>query len=140
MAGIYFGSDLGKRALGRLEEEQIVWLTTTSPNGTPLPTPVWFLWHENAVLIYSQPDTAKLKGINRNGRVALNFNADEHGGNVIIFKGNAEIVADGAPASSIPEYVTKYAVGMKSLGLPPEHFAAEYSALIRVTPDRLNGF
>lgn len=140
MAGIDFDSDLGKRSLGRLEGEQIVWLTTTSPNGTPLPTPVWFLWHDNAVLIYSQPDTAKLKGINRNGRVALNFNSDEHGGNVIILKGNAEIVTDGPPASSIPEYVAKYAGGMSSLKMSPEAFAGEFSELIRVSPDRLNGF
>ncbi len=140
MAGIDFDSDIGKRAIGRLEGEQVVWLTTISPNGTPLPTPVWFLWHDSAALIYSQPDTAKIKGIHRNERVALNFNSDEHGGNVIILKGRAEVVVDGTPASSIPDYVAKYAGGMKSLGLPPEHFAAEYSQLIRVTPDRLNGF
>lgn len=140
MAGIDFTTDLGKRALERLQNEQVLWLTTTSPNGTPLPTPVWFLWQDDAVLIYSQPDTAKIKAIQDHQRVALNFNSDEHGGNVVILKGNAEILADGRPASSIPEYVTKYSAGMTSLGMPPERFAGEYSELIRVTPDRLSGF
>jgi PPOX class probable F420-dependent enzyme len=140
MTNIDFESDLGKRALSRLGAEQIVWLSTTSANGTPLPTPVWFLWHDDTVLIYSQPDTAKVKAILRNGRVALNFNSDEHGGNVVILKGTAEIVSNGPAANEVPAYVEKYAGGMASLNMPPEQFAAEYSQMIRVTPDRLTGF
>ena len=140
MAHIDFNSDIGKRALDRLESEQVVWLTTTSPNGTPLPTPVWFLWHENDVLIYSQPNTAKLNAIRHNERIALNFNSDEHGGNVVILKGAAEIVGDGFPATSLPAYLAKYAGGLDSLNMSPEAFAAEYSELIRISPDRLTGF
>ena len=140
MAKIDFDSDIGKRSVARLENEQVVWLTTTSPSGTPLPTPVWFLWHENAVLIYSQPDTAKLKAIQRHERVALNFNSDEHGGNVIILKGAAEIVGKSLPVTSLPAYLAKYAGGLDSLNMSPEAFAAEYSELIRISPDRLTGF
>ncbi len=140
MPSIDFGSDLGKRAVARLQGEQVVWLTTTSPSGTPLPTPVWFLWHENTVLIFSQPNTAKLSAIQRHERVALNFNSDEHGGNVIILKGAAEIVGSGLPPTSFPAYLAKYAGGFNSLNMTPEAFAAEYSELIRVSPDRLTGF
>lgn len=140
MATIDFGSDHGQRALSRLESEQIAWLTTTSPNGTPMPTPVWFLWQDGVVLIYSQPETAKIRAIRRNGRVALNFNSDVHGGNVVVLKGIAEIVPDGPPAASLPAYVAKYDGGMRSLNLSPDEFTAEYSLLIQVTPDRLSGF
>jgi len=140
MAKIDFDSDIGKRALNRLESEQVVWFTTTSPNGTPLPTPVWFLWHENNVLIFSQPNTAKMKAIQHNERVALNFNSDEHGGNVIILKGAAEIVGNSVPATSLPAYLEKYAGGLNSLNMSPEAFAGEYSELIRISLDRLSGF
>ena len=140
MADIDFTTDEGKRALQRLETEQIVWLTTTSPNGTPLPTPVWFLWHDDAVLIYSQPNTAKLAGIGRNSRVALNFNSDEHGGHVVILKGSAAIAGTTLPVTSLPGYLEKYAGGFESLNMTPEAFAAEYSELIRITPDRLTAF
>lgn len=140
MSGIDFSSDIGKRALSRLEDEQIVWLTTTSPNGTPQPSPVWFLWDDGAILIFSQPNTPKLKAIWRNERVSLNFNSTEHGGDVVILQGSAEIAGDDPPATAYPAYLAKYAGGMESLKLSPEAFAAEYSELIRVLPDRLRGF
>jgi PPOX class probable F420-dependent enzyme len=140
MTSVDFTSDCGKRALGRLESEQVVWLTTTSPNGTPQPSPVWFLWDDDAVLIFSQPNTPKLKGIGRNERVSLNFNATEHGGDIVILQGSAEIVGEDPPATSFPAYLTKYAGGFESLKMSPEAFAAEYSQLIRVSPDRLRGW
>ncbi|MGO1239848.1 MAG: hypothetical protein ACTMHU_00280, partial [Cellulosimicrobium funkei] len=33
---------LGSRAAARLADEQVVWLVTVDPHGTPQPTPVWF--------------------------------------------------------------------------------------------------
>ncbi len=140
MAAIDFTTDEGKRAVNRLETEQVVWLTTTSAKGTPLPTPVWFLWHDDAVLIYSQPDTVKLAGVERNPRVSLNFNSDEHGGHVVILKGSAELAGASLPATSLPAYLEKYAGGFESLKMTPEAFAADFSQLIRVTPDRLTAF
>lgn len=140
MPGIDFNSAFGKRALSRLENEQINWLTTTSPNGTPQPSPVWFLWEEGAILIFSQPATPKLKAIGRNDRVSLHFNSTEHGGDVVILQGSAEIVGNDPPATSYPDYVAKYAGGLESLNLSPEGFASEYSQLIRILPDRLRGF
>ena len=140
MTDINFSSEIGKRALARLENEQVAWLTTLSANGTPMPTPVWFLWHDNAVLIYSEPDTAKVKAIRSHGRVALNFNSDEHGGNIAVIKGSAELVAEPPLLSSIPEYVEKYRQGAESLGMSAEQMAAQYSQQIRIVPDRLTGF
>lgn len=37
-------SEEGKRLAERLDKEQVIWLTTVRQNGTPTPTPVWFLW------------------------------------------------------------------------------------------------
>ena len=140
MVTIDFESDLGKRALDRLENEQVAWLTTVSANGTPLPTPVWFHWQDGVILIYSEPDTAKVRAIRDHPRVALNFNSDEHGGNVVILKGSAELITKSPPLTTIPDYVEKYRQGVESLGLSPEAMAAQYSQQIRITPDRLSGF
>jgi PPOX class probable F420-dependent enzyme len=140
MAKIDFDSDLGKRALKRLENEQVVWLTTTSPSGTPLPTPVWFLWHEDTVLIFSQPNTPKVKAIEKSGTVSLNFNSTEHGGDIVVISGVAERLKGGPPATDYPDYIEKYAEGLTSLGMTAEGFAASYSEHLRVVPHQMRGF
>src|SRR4029453_7250355 len=55
---IHLSTDFGARVAKRLEEEGIVWLTTTSADGTPQPNPVWFLWNGDNVLIFSEPNQA----------------------------------------------------------------------------------
>ena len=66
-------TDSGRRVAQRLENERLVWLTTVAPDGTPQPSPVWFLWDGGSVLIYSQPNRPKLRHIQRNPNVASNF-------------------------------------------------------------------
>jgi PPOX class probable F420-dependent enzyme len=135
-----FGTDFGKRALQRLETEQVVWLTTVTANGTPLPSPVWFLWQDDAVLIYSQPRAPKVRAIRQNSAVALNFNTAYHGDNMVVFRGVAEVVEPSPPANSNAAYIVKYEEGLKSFGATPEEFAADYAQLIRVELTRLRGY
>ena len=137
---VTFEGEFGERAARRLRDEQVVWLTTVGRDGTPQPSPVWFLWEDGAVLIYSQPNTPKVRNIARNGQVALSFNSDEHGGDVVILTGTAEALDGGPQASGNAAYLAKYAGGLDSLKLTPEAFAAEYSMPIRVTPTKLRGF
>jgi len=133
-------SEFGQRVLRRLEQEEVVWLTTCHPDGTPQPSPVWFHWDGESVLIYSQPDTPKLRNIAANPRVALNFNATSTGGDVVVLTGTAEVAADGPPSTDVPAYTEKYRSGIAGLGSDPDAFAAEYAVPIRVTPTRLRGF
>jgi PPOX class probable F420-dependent enzyme len=133
-------TDFGARVARRLEEEQVIWLTTVGPDATPQPSPVWFLWDGETIHIYSQPRTPKLRNIARSPRVSLHFNADEHGGDVVIFTGDARILDDGPPATAVPEYIAKYTGGIASVGMTPDSFAQSYSTPIHVTPTRLRGF
>ena len=140
MSIIDTSSDFGQRAARRLADEQVVWLVTVDSNGSPQPVPVWFLWDGQAALIYSQPNQAKLKNIERSGRASLNFNSDFHGGAVVVLTGTAEIVPSTPPADHISAYIEKYADGIASINMTPESFAASYSVPIRVTPAKLRGF
>ena len=133
-------SEFGQRVLRRLEQEEVVWLTTCRPEGTPQPSPVWFHWDGETLLIYSQPNTLKLRNIAANPRVSLNFNATSTGGDVVVLTGTAEVAADGQPATGVPPYIEKYRSGIAGLGSDPDAFAAEYAVPIRVTPIRLRGF
>ena len=81
----------GKRIARQLDDERVVWLTTVAPSGTPAPTPVWFLWHDDEILISSEPDKAKLRNVAGHPQVTVNFNATHTGGDVGVISGTAVI-------------------------------------------------
>ncbi|MCX6047070.1 MAG: TIGR03667 family PPOX class F420-dependent oxidoreductase [Chloroflexi bacterium] len=121
----------------RLHDEQIIWFTTVRADGTPTPTPVWFLWANDAFLIFSQPAALKVRNIQHNPKVTLNFHTDEYGGNVVVFTGEAHVDPKPLPADELAAYLEKYAEGIKMIGMTPESMQKDFSTVIRVTPTRL---
>jgi PPOX class probable F420-dependent enzyme len=92
------------------------------------------------ILIYSRPNTPKLAHISRNPRVALNFDGDGQGGDIILLTGSA-VIDPGAPRSdTIAEYQAKYGERIPHLGMTAAGFADAYSVPIRVTLEKLTGF
>jgi PPOX class probable F420-dependent enzyme len=130
-------TDSGARAARHLEDDQIVWLTTVGPDGTPQPSPVWFLWNGDTVLIQSQLSTPKLRNIEQRPRVSLHFNCTPNGGDVVILTGDAWVDAGASPVDLDPAYVDKYAGGLQSIGMTPEAFVQDYSVPIRIKPTAL---
>jgi len=131
--------EFGRRVERRLQEEQIIWLTTLRSDLTPQPSPVWFLWDGESFLIYSQPNTQKLRNITRNPTVALNLDGDGQGGDIIVLSGTAQIDASAPKASDLPAYVEKYRAGFARIQMTPQGFASVYSIAIRITPTNLRG-
>ncbi|WP_459545626.1 TIGR03667 family PPOX class F420-dependent oxidoreductase [Nocardia sp. X0981] len=132
-------TDFGARVAERLENEQIVWLTTVGPTGTPQPNPVWFHWQAGSFLIFSQPDRPKLRNIARSPRVALHFNSTAGGAEIVVFGGSAR-VEDAVGPEEVAAYLDKYQEGLAGLATTAEQFRTEYSVPIRVVPDRIRGF
>lgn len=133
-------TDYGKRVERRLKEETIIWLTTVRRDGTPQPSPVWFLWDGETVLIYSRPNQQKQRNIERSSNVSLHFDSDGRGGNIIVLSSTAQIDTDAPPATDLPAYIEKYGEAITRIGMTPESFAAAYSLAIRVTPTDVRGF
>lgn len=134
-------TEFGQRAMRRLREEQVIWLTTTGPDGTPQPRPVWFLLEpDDTILIYSQPRALKVRHIEANPRVALHFNTDAAGEDVVVITGSARIDPTTPLAHQHPAYLDKYHQGVIDLGMTPQQMGKEYCAAIRVTPERVRGF
>ena len=132
-------TEFGQRVERRLREEKIAWLTTVSPAGTPQPVPVWFLWDgADSVLIYSRPETPKLRAIAANPRVSLNLDGNGQGGDIVVASGEAS-VSDDPPAHEVPDYVEKYASLIERNRWTPESFAGDYSVPIRVHVRRVRG-
>ena len=133
-------SPLGRKIEQRLNEEQVIWLTTVDARLAPQPRPVWFHWDGETLLIFSQAEAAKVRHIARNPRVSLNFNTDAGGGEVGVLTGEARLQQAPLDPARVSAYVQKYADGIKDLGLTPESMLAEYRAALLVTPHSLRGF
>ena len=131
-------TEFGARVARRLRDEQIIWLVTAGKDGVPQPSPVWFLWANQRFLIFSEPDKPKLRLIAQNPTVALHFDGDGQGGNIIVFIGTAEVLAQ-APVEEMGPLLDKYGAAIKRLGSTPEKMAQEYSVVFRVTPSRVRG-
>ena len=133
-------TDLGALVARHLREDRIVWLTTVTPGGAPLPSPVWFWWDgADTVYVFSLPDTARTRNIDANPKVSLNFAGDGAGGDIVILSGVASCEPDDAGAHKLPGYVQKYQWGFDRLRLTPEQFASRYSLPVRVRLTRVRG-
>ncbi len=121
-----------------LREEVVVWMTTVTPAGAPLPMPVWFHWDggEN-VAMYSRPG-ARVRNIEANPRVSLNFAGDGGGGDIVVLSGTA-VAHAGQPAHEDRDYLEKYNEHIARIGMTPETFAERYSVPVRVKLVRLRG-
>ncbi len=129
----------GERAARRLRDEPVAWLITVSPDGQPQPSPVWFEWDGASVLLYSKPNTPKLRNIAANPRVSLHLDGNGNGGDIVIVSGTASL-SDDPPADAVPTYVAKYGAFIAGNGWTPAGFAADYSVALRIAPTRLRGW
>jgi PPOX class probable F420-dependent enzyme len=119
--------------------EKIGWLTTVTPKGRPAPRPVWFVLEGDDILVFSKPDTAKLRHLEANPEVSFHLNGNESGGAILVVNGKARV--EEGKASEAPGYLDKYGPSYEAIGFAtPDAFDAEYSVRIRVVPDRSWGW
>ena len=134
------GSEFGARAARHLREDPVLWLTTVAPSGAPSPNPVWFLWDQaSTVQIFSLQDAARVRHLATNPRVALHFDGDGQGGDIIVLSATAAVRPGEPGADAVAGYLTKYDRHIARIGLTPKTFARKYSVPIVVTLTRLRG-
>ena len=130
-------TQFGTRVAAHLRDDVVVWMTTVTPRGSPLPSPVWFHWDgEDSVIMFSQPGTRQ-RNIEANPRVTLNFAGDGRGGDIVVLSGPATI--EEPSPERVEAYVEKYAEHIRRIGQTPESFRARYSVPIRIELTRLRG-
>ena len=133
-------TEKGARANRWLQDDIVAWLVTVTPDGTPVPTPVWFWWDGETVLVYSEPDKPKLRHIAANPRVALALAFDEVGDLRAVITGEAAVDHSAPAAFELPEYIEKYRGEIARLGSNPEAFSGAYSVPIRIRPTKLRAW
>jgi PPOX class probable F420-dependent enzyme len=132
-------TEFGARVARHLRDETVVWLTTVTPAGAPLPAPVWFVWDgAETVRMYSMPG-ARTRNLAANPRVTLNFGGNGRGGDIVIVAGEAAVDRDAPGADRDEAYVEKYAGDIERIGMTPEAFAQRYSEPVRIHFTRVRG-
>jgi PPOX class probable F420-dependent enzyme len=137
---IDFNGDFGKRVLERLQQEEVIWLVTVDRKGFPQPRPVWFQWDGETILIFSQLAGAKIRHIQRNSKVAVNFNCTPGGGDVVVLLGEATVLEGKIGLDRLNAYISKYRQGIEEIGMTPASFESDYHVAIVVKPTALRGF
>lgn len=131
----------GVRAAERLDRELILWLTTVTPGGQPQASPVWFLWVDGEILLYSRAHTPRLANIRTNPRVAASLDGDGEGGDVVSIEGMARIVLERAALTDVPAaYLEKHAAKLAAYGWTMESMLVDYPVEIRIRPTRVRAW
>ena len=126
----------GARALDRLASEKIAWLTTVDPDGQPQASPIWFLWDDGEVLLFSDRRAKRNGNLADNPRVAFNLPTSPGGGDVVTMEGVARMVPDEPASSGNTAYQDKYGAWIADYGWTTAWFDEHYPYAIRITPTR----
>ena len=130
------GSAADRHALERLEADMIAWLATVTPDGQPQVFPIWFLWQDGEILVYSDYRAKRNANIVANPKVALHLHATAGGGDVVVVEGEAR-VDPGAPGPKADTaYLAKYGAWIDDSMGGVDTFAATWNVPIRITPTR----
>jgi len=124
-------------AEARLRREKIAWLTTVRRDGQPQSSPVWFLWRNGEIVVYSKPTTQKVRNVQSNPKVAVHLRDVDEGSDIVSIEGIAEIDESYPAAAAIPAYVTKYRAMIKDINMDPDSFAKSYSVPVRIRPTKI---
>ena len=132
------GTAFGARVARHLREEIVVWMTTVTPGGAPLPMPVWFIWDGGDMIRMHSRRSARVRNLAANPHVSLNFSGDGRGGDIVVLSGTAT-AGDTPPADQDTEYLAKYEEHIARIGMTHETFAQRYSVPVRIRLTRLRG-
>lgn len=133
-------NEVHARALARFGEERIAWFTTIGRDGFPHAVPVWFIVHDDSVLVLSEPATAKVRNLRADDHALVHLEAGADGEQLTVLQGRATI-SERPALEWIDEigaaYEAKYRGGLAGLSLTLESMAGQYSCVIQLRPVKL---
>jgi PPOX class probable F420-dependent enzyme len=127
----------GAWAAEHLAVDVVGWLTTVAADGRVQSSPIWFLWDGETILIYSQPDTPKLRNIAAHPQVSLNLNSDPYADHALVIEGIAAVDETAPPCDVHPAYAAKYRAPLAHGEMDPAQMARDFSVALRITPTRI---
>jgi PPOX class probable F420-dependent enzyme len=123
-----------------LAEDVVGWLTTTAADGRVQSSPVSFLWDGDTVLVYSKPETPKIRNIAANPQVSFHLNTDEYGDHVLVFEGTAELDAAASNWGANAGMLAKYREPLRHWELDEAETSRDFSTAIRIRPTHVRAW
>jgi PPOX class probable F420-dependent enzyme len=118
----------------RLSTEPVIWLGTVRPDGRPHNVPVWFAWHDPMVLIFSMPETTKVRNVRLSTAVSLALDSADGGRDIVLAEGRAELArADQHPHFLAGEFREKYAPSLGAMSFEQWRLTFSQPLLIQVS-------
>ncbi|SRR5258708_7400166 len=110
----------------RLRSNEMIWLITVRPDGRPHSVPVWFLWDNATILIFSRQNNQKIRNLRQNHYVTLALDNTNNGHDVAILEGTAELLERSEACEALLAYGEKYREGLQKIGITAEQFTMLY--------------
>ena len=128
-------TERGAHALARLATEKVAWLTTVTSAGQPQTMPIWFLWSDEELLVYSDRRARRNANMVANPKVSFHL-TDDAGGDIVVIEGEGRIDPDVPGVPDNPAYLAKYGSSIDATLGGPARMAETYSVAIRIRPTR----
>jgi PPOX class probable F420-dependent enzyme len=124
----------------RLTAEPVIWLGTVRRDGRPHNVPVWFAWHDPAVLIFSMPGTVKVRNVRRSPAISLALDSADGGQDIVLADGRAAFPPDADPLLRLltGKFQEKYALALGSM--PFEQWRSTFSQAVLVRVERITAW
>jgi len=127
----------GARAIERLGSDLIAWLTSVNAAGQAQSSPIWFVWEDDEIMLFSLAKTPRVANIRANPLVSFNLDSDGEGGDIVSIEGEARIDETPIPAAETEAYFTKYDAKIRESGWTRESMFRDYPIVIRIRPTRI---
>jgi general stress protein 26 len=123
------------KARRQLQEAEVLWLSTVTPEGRPHVVPLIAVWLDGALYFSTGEDERKAKNLRLNTHVTIATGPDVLSEALdIVLEGEATIVSDAAKIRRIAKaYVAKYGEGWRLPGI-------DGVLTFEVTPSKAFGF
>lgn len=94
--------------------------------------------HEDGtILIYSEPDTPKLRNIEHSPQVSFNLQSDPDGDHYLVIEGTAVVDGTVPPADRHAAYAAKHRAAYAHWKMDAAQAAIDFSVPLRITPSRV---
>ena len=124
----------------RLRSDLMMWLSSVRPDGRAHLVPLWFLWQDDQIYIFSKPDQ-KVRNLSQNRSAMVSLDDTKGGEDPIMLAGEVELMKHAdLPPGVQAAYAEKYLERLKEYDWSMEWYTGEYSEVIRFTPGKVFKF
>ena len=119
----------------RLTSDQFGWLTTVAKSGQPVPRLVWFYFDGADVVVYTEPNAAKVRHVRNHPRVSLSLDSDGQGSGIVAVGGVATVDDEDSDPRDDAPYWAKYSALAEQIGLADA--LGSYNLRLRISVDKV---